>query len=211
MADQAQDPLLVALRLRYRSAMLLRRGENGLALRVLGRAHQVLNQAEDAGSVAALAVSGTLHLAAAISSAQARDHDAVKGSIAEAARIAEQIGRDVPAVYWSAFGITNVAHFTVASEIEMGNLGQATRTGKSLRFPVGHPRARVGRYHIEMARAFAQMGKAPQAERHLHLAREAAPQQARYHPYVRDTIGVLVRRQRRAPEGLCALATWVGL
>ncbi|GLF98755.1 helix-turn-helix domain-containing protein [Streptomyces yaizuensis] len=211
MAEQAQDPLLLALRYRHRSAMLLRRGKSELALRVLDRAHHLVGQHSAPRSVDALAVTGTLHLAGAIAAAQAADGDAVEGYLSLARQTAKQIGRDVPTVYWASFGDTNVRHFEVASSVQLGHLGQAMKTARTLRFPADHPRMRIGRYHIEMAQAYAQMGKAEAAEDALHQARRVAPQQARYHPLVRETIAVLVRRRRRAPDGLAALAAWVGM
>ncbi|MFD7547208.1 helix-turn-helix domain-containing protein [Streptomyces sp. NPDC059816] len=210
MAEQAQDPLLLALRLRHRSAMLLRRGNSQLALKVLERGHQLIDQHDETESVPALAVSGTLHLAGAIAAAQAKNEDAVSGQLELARQVAKQIGRDVPRVYWTSFGVTNVAHFDVATAVELGNLGEAMKSARRLRFPADHPKMRIGRYHIEMARAYAQMGKPESAEAALHRAREVAPQQARYHPLMRETIAVLVRRQRRAPQSLASLAAWVG-
>ncbi|MFE7132278.1 helix-turn-helix domain-containing protein [Streptomyces sp. NPDC057638] len=210
-AEQAQDPLLLALRYRHRSAMLLRRGDHRMALRVLERGHRLIEQADAHGAMPALAVGGSLHLAAAIASAQARDADAVAGSMELAREAAQRVGRDVPHVYWASFGMTNVAHFDVTTLVELGRLGEAMQSARQLRFPVSHPRMRVGRYHIELARACAQMGKAESAEHHLHRARVVAPQQARYHPLMRETISVLVRRQRRAPTGLASLAMWVGM
>ncbi|WTW93466.1 helix-turn-helix domain-containing protein [Streptomycetaceae bacterium NBC_01309] len=211
MAEQAEDPLLLAVRLSKRSSMLLRRGNNQMALKVLERAHHLADQYDSEAVVPALAVRGSLHLAAAIAAAQARDSDAVAETLALARDAARKIGRDVPRVYWASFGATNVVHFDVATSVEMGKLGSAMKTARTLHFPASHPRMRVGRYHIEMARACAQMGRTEAAEAHLYQAREVAPQQARYHPLVRETIGVLVRRQRRATEGLAALAAWVGM
>ncbi|MFJ6568923.1 helix-turn-helix domain-containing protein [Streptomyces sp. NPDC091292] len=211
MAEQAQDPLLLALRLGKRSSMLLRRGNNQMALKVLERGHRLIDQYDDTGSVPALAVSGSLYLAGAIAEAQAQNSDAVSGQLDLARKAAKQIGRDVPRVYWASFGMTNVAHFDVATAVELGNLGEAMKSARKLHFPADHPKMRIGRYHIEMARAYAQMGKPESAEVALHRAREIAPQQARYHPLMRETIAVLVRRQRRAPQGLASLAAWVGM
>ncbi|MFC0602020.1 helix-turn-helix domain-containing protein [Streptomyces palmae] len=211
MAEQAQDPLLLAVRLNKRSSMLLRRGDNKLALKVIERGHRLVEQHEDTGSTDALAVAGSLHLAAAISAAQADDADVVRGHLGLAREAADRIGRDVPDVYWASFGTTNVAHFDIAALVELGELGQAVKESKKLHFPESHPKMRVGRYYIEMARAYAQMGKPEPAERFLLRARKVAPQQARYHPLMRETIGTLVRRQRRAPESLSSLATWVGM
>ncbi|MFC5724457.1 helix-turn-helix domain-containing protein [Streptomyces gamaensis] len=211
MAEQAEDPLLLALRLSKRSSMLLRRGNNQLALKVLDRGHQLVAQCDAPQSTSATAVSGTLYLAGAIAAAQAKNEDAVTGHLELARKAARHIGRDVPRVYWASFGLTNVAHFDVATSVELGKLGAAMKSAKKLHFPPDHPKMRVGRYHIEMARAYSQMGKAEAAERALHRAREVAPQQARYHPLMRETIAVLVRRQRRAPQGLASLAAWVGM
>ncbi|WEB40753.1 helix-turn-helix domain-containing protein [Streptomyces yunnanensis] len=211
MAEQAQDPLLLAVRLNKRSSMLLRRGNNQMALKVLERGHHLVKQHDDIASIPALAVSGSLHLAGAIAAAQAKNEDAVDGYMEMARHAAAQIGRDVPRTYWASFGTTNVAHFDVATAVELGKLGAAIKAARQLHFPAEHPRMRVGRYYIEMARAYAQMGKAEAAEKSLHRAREVAPQQARYHPLMRETIAVLVRRQRRAPQGLASLAAWIGM
>ncbi|WP_329559309.1 helix-turn-helix domain-containing protein [Streptomyces uncialis] len=211
MAEQAQDPLLLAIRLSKRSAMLLRHGNNRMASRILERGHSLIGQYDDPGSVQAVAVAGTLHLAGAIAAAQAKDKGSVAGELELAHRAADRIGRDVPRVYWASFGLTNVAHFDVATSVELGDLGMAMKAARNLRFPADHPRMRVGRYHIEMARAHSLMGKAEAAEKSLQRAREVAPQQARYHPLMRETIAVLVRRQRRASGGLASLAGWVGM
>jgi transcriptional regulator with XRE-family HTH domain len=211
MGEQAQDPLLLATRLTKRSSMLLRRGENIMARRVLDRGLSLVGQHETPKSVPALAVEGGLHLAGAIAAAQAKDGDTVGGYMEEARRVAGEIGRDVPHVYWGSFGLTNVQHFAVATAVELGHLGDAMKEAKELHFPKQHPKMRVGRYHIEMARAYSQMGKAEVAVKQLQQAREVAPQQARYHPLMRETVGVLVRRARRVPGSLASLASWVGM
>ncbi|MFJ9422380.1 helix-turn-helix domain-containing protein [Streptomyces sp. NPDC101249] len=211
MAEQAQDPLLLAVRLAKRSSMLLRRGDNRMSLRVIERGHGLVEQAEDRRSVNALAVSGSLYLASAIAAAQAKNEDSVTGYLELAGRAAEQIGRDVPDAYWCSFGVTNVRHYEVATRVELGRLGEAVKEAKRLHFPPGHPKMRMGRYYMEMGRAYVQMGKAEAAHRALKRAREAAPQQARYHPLMRETIGALVRRQRTASDSLSSMAAWVGM
>ncbi|WP_052852386.1 helix-turn-helix domain-containing protein [Streptomyces avicenniae] len=210
MGEQAQDPLLLALRLQRRSSMFLRRGDNPMALRVLDRAQQLVGQHDAPRSVPALAVSGSLHLAGAIASAQAKNGEDVKERMKEARGVAERIG-DVPQVYWASFGLTSVAHFDVATSVELGRLGEAVKFARKMRFPADHPRMRVGRYHIELARAYSQMGRGESAQKELFKAREAAPQQARYHPLMRETVGVLVRRSRSVPGTLASLAAWVGV
>ncbi|MFW6695398.1 helix-turn-helix domain-containing protein [Streptomyces sp. MAR4 CNX-425] len=211
MAERAQDPLLLATRLSKRSSMLLRRGDNRRSLQVLERGHRLIEAHDEPGSPAPLAVAGSLHLAAAIAAAQAKNGDEVKGHMELARKAADRIGREVPQVYWSSFGAASVGHFEVATLVELGQLGPAVQRARQLHFPAGHPKMRVGRYHIEMARAYTQMGRTEAAQKALRTAREVAPQQARYHPLMRETVGALVRRQRRASEGLTALAAWVGM
>ncbi|ONK15499.1 helix-turn-helix transcriptional regulator [Streptomyces sp. MP131-18] len=211
MGEQAQDPLLLALRLQRRSSMLLRRSDNPMALRVLDHAHQLVAQHDAPRSVPALAVSGSLHLAGAIATAQAKNAEDVKERMTEARAVADRIGRDVPLVYWASFGLTSVAHFDVATAVELGQLGEAMKSARKVRFPADHPRMRVGRYHMELARAYSRMGRSEAAQEELFRAREAAPQQARYHPLMRETVGVLVRRSRAVPGTLASLAAWVGL
>ncbi|WFB11068.1 helix-turn-helix domain-containing protein [Streptomyces sp. LX-29] len=211
MAEQAQDPLLLAIRLSKRSSMLLRRGNNRMSLKVIERGHRLVEQCDEPRSVPALAVAGSLHLASAIAAAQAKNGDNVKGYMELARKAAEEIGRDVPTVYWTSFGRTNVIHFDVATRVELGKLGEAVKEAKALHFPPGHPKIRMGRYYIEMGRAYAEMGRGAAAERSLRRARQVAPQQARYHPLMRETIGTLVRRQRRASDSLASMAAWVGM
>ncbi|RKN45824.1 helix-turn-helix domain-containing protein [Streptomyces hoynatensis] len=211
MGEQAQDPLILAIRLQRRSSMLLRHSDSPMALRVLDRAHQLVAQHDAPRSVPALAVSGSLHLAGAIATAQAKNAEDVKERMKEARRVAERIGRDVPREYWASFGPTSVAHFDVATAVELGQLGEAMKLARKVRFPADHPRMRVGRYHMELARAYSQMGRSEAAQKELFRAREAAPQQARYHPLMRETVGVLVRRSRAVPGTLASLAAWVGM
>jgi transcriptional regulator with XRE-family HTH domain len=211
MADRAQDPLLLAMRLSKRSSMLLRRGDNRRSLQVLERGHRMVEAHDKPTSQEALAVTGSLYLAGAIAAAQAKDRDEVEGHMELARNVADRIGHEVPQVYWSSFGAASVGHFEVATLVELGQLGPAVKRARTLHFPAGHPRMRVGRYHIEMGRAYAQMGRVEAAQDALRAARKVAPQQARYHPLMRETVGALVRRQRRASEGLASLAAWVGM
>ncbi|MFE4913575.1 helix-turn-helix domain-containing protein [Streptomyces sp. NPDC056652] len=211
MAEQAQDPLLLAVRLAKRSSMLLRRGDNRMSLRIIERGHGLVEQADDRRSANALAVSGSLHLAAAIAASQAKNEDSVMGHLELANRVADEIGHDVPKAYWTSFGKTNVKHYEVASRVELGKLGDAMKEAKTLHFPAGHPKMRMGRYYMEMGRAYAQMGRTDAAHQALRTARKVAPQQARYHPLMRETIGTLVRRQRRASDSLSSMAAWVGI
>ncbi|MFJ1746625.1 helix-turn-helix domain-containing protein [Streptomyces sp. NPDC088116] len=211
MAEQAQDPLLLAVRLTKRSSMLLRRGDNRMSLRIIERGHALVEQSDGRRPVEELAVSGSLHLASAIAAAQARNGDQVTGYLGLARRAADEIGRDVPTAYWTSFGKTNVQHYEVATRVELGKLGEAVKEAGQLRFPAGHPKMRLGRYYMEMGRAYAQMGRSDASYRSLRRAREVAPQQARYHPLMRETIGTLVRRQRRASDSLSSMAAWVGM
>jgi XRE family transcriptional regulator, fatty acid utilization regulator len=114
-------------------------------------------------------------------------------------------------VYWLSFGPTNVAQNGVSAHLELGRPSEAIKAAKQLHFPAGHNRGRVGMHWVNMARAYTQIGKAEGALTALQRGRTAAPQLLRYHPAVRDVVGTLVRRQRRASEGVASLAAWVGM
>ncbi|WP_052847367.1 helix-turn-helix transcriptional regulator [Streptomyces avicenniae] len=207
----ADDPLMLAVRLYRRGLMALGRSGPGTAQRVLARGQALVGQSDDPRGTAARAVSGELHMTAAVVAAREGDTARADEHLQQAAEHATLIGEDVPEVYWLSFGPTDVRRRQVETALELGRHGAAIVAARDLRFGPGHSPMRVGRHHITMARLYAQIGKAEAAERHLSRAREVTPQQVRYNPLARDVIMLLVRRRRRAHGSLTALAEWIGV
>lgn len=110
-----------------------------------------------------------------------------------------------------SFGMTNVAIHASAVEVELGKWGEALRLAGKVHLPGGFPGDRVGHYWIDTARAQLWTGKNDAALVSLQKARQAAPQQAKYHPSVRETVAALVRSARSAPDSLISYAAWSGV
>jgi transcriptional regulator with XRE-family HTH domain len=210
-ADAAQDPLLLAVQLYRQCQYEDDRARPEIGMRLVERAQDFVEQADDPRSTAARAVSGTLYLRSAYITARTRDGAATDEHLNLAKEYAGRIGREVPDLYWLTFGPTNVAQNAVSTRLVMERPSEMLKAAKELHFPAAHNRGRVGWHWVDMAHAYTQLGKADGALAALQRGRTAAPQLLRYHPVVRDVVGTLVRRQRRASEGLASLAAWVGM
>jgi transcriptional regulator with XRE-family HTH domain len=159
----------------------------------------------DPGAVVAR---GQLHLGASVIAARVGDRDAVDGHLEEAAHFAKQAGEDTE-TFWFGFGPTNVRVHRVMTLVELSDYDAAVRAAKGLRFPGTWLPTRIGHHHIDLARAHQWMNHPDQALTELHKARKIAPQQAKRHPSVRETVGALVRADRRGSEPLAEYASWI--
>ncbi|WP_049569733.1 helix-turn-helix domain-containing protein [Streptomyces sp. SBT349] len=211
VAAQAEDPLLQAVRLYSRSLAYVRRGRPEIGLKLVARGLALVQQADRPSSVPALAVAGKLHLRGAFIAARAKDQTRSAEFLALGTEAAERIGHDVPDIYWLSFGKTDVAQYTVETQVDLGQMPEAVQSARNIHFPAGHSPTRISRHFIDLGRAFAEMGRNEQALKALGRARAASAQQVRYHPTARDVVGTLVRRQRRLSEELTSLAVWVGM
>ncbi len=211
VAAQAEDPLLQAVRLYSRSLAYVRRGTPDVGLKLVARGQRLVEQADDPSSVPALAVAGKLHLRASFIAARAKDRARSAEFLAMGEEAAQRIGRDVPDVYWLSFGLTDVQQYRVETNVDLEEMPEAAEAAKSIRFPAGYSPTRIGRHHIDLSRAYVEMGRTEQAITALRTARATAGQLLRYHPTAREVVGALVRRQRRLSEDLTSLAGWVGM
>jgi hypothetical protein len=158
-----------------------------------------------------------LSLRAAILSTRQGDGPAAREALKEARKLAEMLG-DVEVEggldsghHLMSFGPTNVAIHASAVELELGQHGKALTLAKKVTFPDGFPPDRVGHHWIDTARAQLWTGKTDDALASLMKAKKAAPQQAKYHPSVRETVAGLVRAARSTPDTLIGYAHWVGV
>jgi len=217
-ARQSGDPLRVARTQWSRGASLLGAGayDEGLALmeRTRGELGPDPARLDEAGR----SVYGSLHLRSAVLAARSGRRSLADAHLAEAAGVAATItgetGPPGPNHYGLEFGAANVAlhHVSAAVELADGTLA-VTRAREVER--VGHlgrlPAVRVGHYHIEVARAWLYHGDRHRALSSLRRARRVAPQQARYHPMVRDTLQAIAHAEPRPSEELRSFAAWLGI
>jgi len=67
---------------------------------------------------------------------------------------------------------------------------------------------RVGRYWIDVARAWLLHGDYTRALDALNNARHLTPEQTRYHPWVRETVHIITQAEHRDTDSLTDFARW---
>ncbi len=162
---------------------------------------------------AARSVYGSLHLRSAVLAARAGRSQESNAHLAEARDIAATV-QDGANHYGMEFGSANVGLHEVSAAVEMADgalavsrAQDAARAGYLDRLPP----VRVGHYHIEVARGWLYHGDRRRALSALNRARRVAPQQARHHPMVRDTVQAIAHAEPRPSEELRSFATWLGV
>ncbi|MFD4376808.1 helix-turn-helix domain-containing protein [Streptomyces sp. NPDC058486] len=153
-------------------------------------------------------ITGQLHLGGAVMAGRAHDEEQAMGHIAEAERIAVRTG-EAPTVLWMAFGGTNVEVHRVSVLAELDRYDKAVETADRVRIPKDWPKSRVSHHWAEVARAQMWTGRLEASFACLLKARKAAPQQAKYHPLVRDTYASLEAAHRRLPESFLSYGSWL--
>ncbi|WP_377271943.1 helix-turn-helix domain-containing protein [Peterkaempfera sp. SMS 1(5)a] len=207
-AERGSDAVTAGVRQHLRSLAYLRTGQYRTGRRLAEVGRRTLAQADP--GLHRDAVTGQLHLGAAVLAARDRDSDAVDHHIDEARRIAEATG-EVTQVYWMTFGPTNVAVHHASALVDQDRYAKALEVAKSIRVPEGWPASRTAHHRAEIARAQLWTGRTDAAFRSLLEARRLAPQQTRYSPTVRDTLAGLLTARRAAPDTLANYAAWVGM
>ncbi|MGA5701728.1 transcriptional regulator [Peterkaempfera bronchialis] len=205
-----REPGLRAAREYLRITAYLRNGDYAACRRLNDNGVRHLG-GSDAVTPGALVARGQLHLGASVIAARTGDRDAVQAHLDEAERLAKAIGEGSWETFWFGFGPTNVQVHRVMAQVEAGEYGKAVEAAEGLRFPTGWLPSRIGHHHIDMARAYQWMNRPAESLEELRKAQRVAPQQARYHPSVRETVSALVRAERRRTDALSSFAAWVGV
>ncbi|MFD9069479.1 helix-turn-helix domain-containing protein [Streptomyces lasiicapitis] len=206
-AHRASDAVFGGMYRYMRALTYLREGQFRTGERLVDMGLNILEQA-DPGRERDV-VSGQLHLGAAVMAGRAHDKGRAEGHLAEAERMAEQTGEAVK-VHWLSFGPTNVAVHRVSVAAELDEYGDAVSSGRTVRFPKGWPASRRSHHYAELARAQMWTGDIDAAFANLLASRKAAPQQARYHPTVRETYAGLEAAKRQLPDSFLSYGSWLG-
>ncbi|URN16129.1 MULTISPECIES: helix-turn-helix domain-containing protein [Streptomyces] len=207
-AVHASDALVGGMYRYMRALTHLRSGQYRTGARLVQTGFQVLDQAEEGRERDAVA--GQLHLGAAVLAGRAkRAHDAEQ-HLAEADRLADRTGEAVE-VHWLAFGPTNVAVHRVSVLAELDRYDEAVRDGVQVTLPDAYPASRRSHHYADLARAQMWDGDLSGAFASLLAARKAAPQQAKYHPMVRETYHGLEAAKRALPDTFLSYGTWLGI
>lgn len=206
--DRAGDPVLAALRQYMRSLVLLRSGRYATGQRLVQAGLDLIGQADNL--LERTAITGQLHLGAAVLAARSGDRDGALGHLDVAEQAAATTG-EVPKLRWVSFGPVNVAAHRVAALSELKDYAAAVAAADELRIPADWAPSRRGRHHVEVAYARLWTGDKDGSLNDLRTARTVAPQQTRYDPIVQETVTALLRAQRTAPDTLANMAAWVGV
>jgi hypothetical protein len=93
---------------------------------------------------------------------------------------------------------------------ELDKYGEATEAAVDLTIPTDWPKSRTSHHYAEVARAQMWTGRLEQSFENLLKARKTAPQQAKYHPMVRETYAGLEQAHRRLPDSFLSYGSWLG-
>ncbi|WP_217141374.1 helix-turn-helix domain-containing protein [Streptomyces sp. AC627_RSS907] len=206
-AQRGSNAVLSGMQQYMRALTYLREGKYRTGQRLVSLGLSTLQQADE--STGRKVVTGQLHLGASVMSGRAHDRDQALAHLGEAERIAAATGESVK-VHWLAFGPTNVKVHRVSVLAELDEYGKAVEATAGLTIPKDWPKSRASHHYAEVARAQMWTGKVEESFRSLLIARKTAPQQARYHPTVRETYAGLEAAHRKLPESFLSFGSWLG-
>ncbi|MFE3601275.1 helix-turn-helix domain-containing protein [Streptomyces sp. NPDC059142] len=190
----------------FRALTYLREGKYRTGQRLVDLGLQTIGQAE--ASQERDVVTGQLHLGGSVMAGRAHDTERAMGHLDEAGSIADRTGES-PKVLWMTFGGVNVQVHRVSVLAELDKYDKAVEEADRLSIPSDWPRSRTSHHWAEVARAQMWTGKLDSSFASLVKARKAAPQQAKYHPMVRDTYASLEAAHRRLPNSFLAYGSWL--
>ncbi|MGH3824067.1 MAG: hypothetical protein ACRDRA_14745, partial [Pseudonocardiaceae bacterium] len=207
-AAQGDDPLRAAVAEWNHALILMFDGAYPAALHSIDRATSIVDFAPPTPAVPA--IRGALHLRAAIIAARETNSDLATEHLT-AARALAVSGQDEANFYGTKFGLPNVDIHHVAVPVELEDGTTAIARAADVALPASTAPARVGRYWIDLARAWLLHGDRRQALDSLQHARRIAPQLTRYHPQVHETVHILVAQSARSTASLRNFAAWCGI
>jgi transcriptional regulator with XRE-family HTH domain len=210
-AARTGDPFASGLDQWVRAQAFQSAGDYTAGLRLMTTALDDLNGHSHAGDPAAITITGSLHLRAVTLASRAGDKDTANSHLDAAHALATRLGGADQVHHGLTFGTANTTTHAVAAHVELGDSAAALNIAKTWAPPAGMPRSRRGHHHLDLARAYLHHGRPTAALRELQRARDAAPQQTRLHPMVRDTMNVLISKHRRSSTELAAYAGWLGI
>ncbi|MGW7433248.1 helix-turn-helix domain-containing protein [Streptomyces sp. NPDC054861] len=190
----------------FRALAYLREGKFQTGRRLVDLGLRTIEQAE--ASLERDVVTGQLHLGGSVMAGRAHNNDQAMGHLEEAERIAARTG-EAPKVLWMAFGGTNVNVHRVAVLGELDKYDKAVEAASTLVIPSDWPKSRTSHHYAELARAQMWEGQLEASFSSLVKARKTAPQQAKYHPLVRDTYASLEAAHRRLPDSFLSYGSWL--
>lgn len=204
MALLAEDQLLMAVVSYVRTETFFASGDLGTAAHALNLAVDQVPTLSTQPMLSAAAL-GALHMRAAVVAGRAGNADAAAEHLREARRASGDVPEGV--YHGTAFGPSSLRIHELAVAVELRDpLGIARAA--AWQPPRELPAERRSHYYIDLARAQLALGQHEQAYTCIQYAREAAPQHARLHPQVRQSLSTLLRVHQAPDSRLLDLAAW---
>lgn len=208
-AERSGDELAVLVGHYQRAGEMIGAADWGSALRLLEHSRARIADRIRDSDAPAIAVWGNLHLKSGLAAARSGDLTTADDHWNEANDAAKRLGTDRDD-YRLCFGPTNVNIWSVGLAVEALDGTEAVKRTKGFDIPAHTQRERAGHHWIDVARGYLLHGDHEKATHSLYRAKEIAPQQAKYHPMVHETIRSLARARRRA-DPVARLAAWAGV
>ncbi|MGW1157758.1 helix-turn-helix domain-containing protein [Streptomyces sp. NPDC002519] len=194
-AQETGDPLRVLAAQWYDAGELLSIGEHDEAGAIIDDALTELGAVRERRPEV-VSLRGAFHLKAALNSARAADPQTAEQHWEKAHTEAEKLGGDRND-YQLQFGPTNVAIWGVSLPVELGRGRVAVDRADKVRLPEQFSPERHSHHYIDVGRAYFYNGQREQALGAFLRAERLAPQATRMHAGVRETVGTMIRTQKR--------------
>lgn len=207
-AERSGDPLLLGTVHYVQAATLSRIGAGKKAMTLLQRSATEI-QPLISNSTTAAAVYTTLHMRAGTIAATLGDGMLSESHLGEAEEVASPLGDGV--VYETTVGPTNVMLYKLCAAVDLGNVGKALGVARDTHLPADMAKERRTHFWIDAARAHLLAGDTDAAIEDLYQSRAASPEHFRSSRIVKSTIKTAATQQRRASNGLRALANYAGI
>ncbi|MGW4648019.1 helix-turn-helix domain-containing protein [Kitasatospora sp. NPDC004289] len=206
-AERGSDPAAAGVQHYLRTMIHLRAGSYRTGLRVADAGLRTA-ALTDTGNTRT-AVTGQIHLSAALLNGRQQKPDAAADHLAEARRIAA--GVSTYSQQALVFGATNTAVHEVSTLVDQHLYREALDVARTVVVPSGWPVSRTARHYTDVARAALFTGNPDTAFHHLAEARRLAPQPTRFSPGVREVLSGVIRSRRTVPVEVTRYAAWLGL
>ncbi|MFI1205106.1 helix-turn-helix transcriptional regulator [Streptomyces sp. BHT-5-2] len=194
-AEATGDPLRVLAAQWYDAGEFLNIGEHDEAGAIIDDALTTLTRVPSPPPEA-VSLRGAFELKAALNHARAAEKDAADRHWRRAESAAHELGGDRDDWHLQ-FGPTNVAIWGVSLPVELGQGRLAVDRAKRVRLPETYSRERRSHHFIDIGRAHFYNGQRDQALDAFLQAERLAPQATRMHAGVRETVGTMLRTQKR--------------
>ncbi|MFJ7070197.1 helix-turn-helix domain-containing protein [Streptomyces sp. NPDC101115] len=207
-ADRSEDPLVKAVAAYVRTETFFAARAHTVGLAAL---EQAVEAAPSPSSRLEAAARGALHMRAAVIAGRAENVAAADVHLGEARALAQKVGRE-GTYLGTAFGPDSVRIHEVSVAVSLGptHVDRALTVAEQWSPPNSLPAERRSGFYIELARAQDWAGLQGDAFESLKVARAAAPQHTREHPWAREVAAGLRRHYRADAESLTHFAEWIG-